>query len=128
MQARDFALCISVVLVAGCAPARPAEPPGTAAQPSQPAAPPAPRVITVSIGNEPDFIAGNAPLLVQGATDHYQRMFNATLDLYDDRGQPLPYLAEALPVLNTDSWIVFPDGRMETRYHLKPNLVWHDGL
>src|SRR5439155_26474077 len=29
--------------------------------------------------------------------------------------------------LNTDSWKVFPDGRMETTYHLKPNLTWHDG-
>jgi peptide/nickel transport system substrate-binding protein len=45
----------------------------------------------------------------------------------DDQGRPLAYLAEALPVLNTDSWIVLPDGRMETRYHLKPNLIWHDG-
>jgi peptide/nickel transport system substrate-binding protein len=54
-------------------------------------------------------------------------MFNAFLDLYDDQARPVPYLAEALPVLNTDSWTVFPDGRMETRYRLKPNLVWHDG-
>jgi peptide/nickel transport system substrate-binding protein len=54
-------------------------------------------------------------------------MLNAFLDLYDDQARPIPYLAEALPVLNTDSWIVFPDGRMETRYRLKPNLVWHDG-
>ncbi|MPZ15986.1 MAG: hypothetical protein GEU73_16450 [Chloroflexi bacterium] len=54
-------------------------------------------------------------------------LFNATLDLIDDRGAPQPYLAEALPQLNTDSWQVFPDGRMETRYRLKPDLVWHDG-
>jgi ABC-type transport system substrate-binding protein len=54
-------------------------------------------------------------------------MFNGFLDLYDGQGRPQPYLAEALPVLNSDSWTVFPDGRMETRYRLKPNLVWHDG-
>lgn len=55
------------------------------------------------------------------------RMFNAELDYTDSKENPLPYLAEALPQLNTDSWQVFPDGRMETRYRLKPNLTWHDG-
>lgn len=54
-------------------------------------------------------------------------MFNAFLDLYTGEDQPRPYLAEALPALNTDSWVVFPEGKMETRYHLRPNLVWHDG-
>lgn len=55
------------------------------------------------------------------------RLFNAELDFTDARENPLPYLAEALPQVNTDSWRVFPDGRMETSYRLKPNLVWHDG-
>ena len=32
-----------------------------------------------------------------------------------------------MPQLNTESWRVFPDGRMETTYALKPNLAWHDG-
>src|SRR5439155_17572422 len=26
-----------------------------------------------------------------------------------------------------ESWQVFPDGRMETTYKLRPNLTWHDG-
>jgi peptide/nickel transport system substrate-binding protein len=82
----------------------------------------------VSIAVEPTFIAAFAPLPPGGASDFYQRMFNAYLDLYDDQARPVPYLAEALPALNTDSWTVFPDGRMETRYRLKPNLVWHDGV
>jgi peptide/nickel transport system substrate-binding protein len=59
-----------------------------------------------------------------GSTTH---IFNATLDLEDGQGKHHPYLAEALPQLNTDSWRVSPDGTMETRYHLKPNLTWHDG-
>jgi peptide/nickel transport system substrate-binding protein len=45
----------------------------------------------------------------------------------DDQGNPQPYLAQALPQLNTDGWKVFPDGTMETTYRLKPNLTWHDG-
>lgn len=81
----------------------------------------------ISIEHEPNFIAAMVPIAGLAATAFYQRMFSAFLDLYDGQGRPHAYLAEALPALNTDSWIVFPDGRMETRYHLKPNLVWHDG-
>jgi peptide/nickel transport system substrate-binding protein len=47
--------------------------------------------------------------------------------LVDDRGNPHPYLAEQLPQLNSESWRVFPDGRMETTYRLRPGLSWHDG-
>jgi peptide/nickel transport system substrate-binding protein len=86
------------------------------------------RVLTASIETEPNFIAGLAPAGGLAATDFWQRIFNAYLDLYDGDDQPQPYLAEALPALNTDSWIVFPDGTMETRYRLKPNLVWHDSI
>lgn len=55
------------------------------------------------------------------------RLFNAQLALIDARGEPRPYLAESLPQLSTDSWRVFPDGRMETTYQLRSNLTWHDG-
>jgi peptide/nickel transport system substrate-binding protein len=55
------------------------------------------------------------------------RLFNAGLALIDDRGHPQPYLAERLPQLNTDSWKVLPDGRMETTYVLRPSVTWHDG-
>ena len=55
------------------------------------------------------------------------RLFNAGLSLRDAQGNYQPYLAEALPQLNTDSRQVFPDGRMQTTYRLRPNLVWHDG-
>ncbi len=55
------------------------------------------------------------------------RLFNAALVQFDDKGNPRPYLAETLPQLNTDSWRVFPDGRMETTYQLRSGLTWHDG-
>jgi peptide/nickel transport system substrate-binding protein len=55
------------------------------------------------------------------------RIFNASLFINDDRALPQPYLVESRPELNTESWRVFPDGRMETTYRLRPNLTWHDG-
>lgn len=54
------------------------------------------------------------------------RLFNAGFALEDDRGAAQPYLADALPQLDTDTWRVHPDGRMETIYPLRPGLVWHD--
>lgn len=56
-----------------------------------------------------------------------KRLFNAALALIDSSGNARPYLAESLPQLQTDSWRVFPDGRMETTHRLRPGLTWHDG-
>jgi peptide/nickel transport system substrate-binding protein len=55
------------------------------------------------------------------------RLFNAALTLLNERGTPEPYLTDAIPQLNSDDWVVFPDGRMRTTYRLHPGLTWHDG-
>jgi len=51
-------------------------------------------------------------------------MFTAPL-VNADRGLS-PVLSD-VPQLHTDSWGVFPDGRMETAFRLRPGLTWHDG-
>jgi len=110
------------LLTVGCGPA--ASPPATDAPPAgggQPA-----RTLVTAIRVEPTTLAsrlGQGGGATLGTT---RRLFNANLVILDQRGEPQPYLASALPQLNTDSWRVFPDGRMETTYKLKPNLVWHD--
>ncbi len=68
----------------------------------------------------PKIPGGSSPVITK-------RLFNASLALIDGGGAAQPYLAEALPALNSDAWRVFPDGRMETTYKLRPNLTWHDG-
>lgn len=55
------------------------------------------------------------------------RIFNASLTIVDAQDAVRPYLAESLPRVDTDSWHVFPDGRMETTWKLRPGLSWHDG-
>ncbi len=119
---RSAVLLSVAMLVTSCAPSGP----GTQLN-NQAGGAPRARVLTASIETEPNFIAGLAPAAGLAATDFWQRMFSAFLDLYDGDDHPQPYLAEALPALDTDSWVVFPDGKMETHYRLKPNLVWHDG-
>lgn len=56
-----------------------------------------------------------------------KRMFNGTFATIDETGTPRPYVVESLPTLRSDSWRVFPDGRMETVYRLRSGLRWHDG-
>jgi peptide/nickel transport system substrate-binding protein len=60
------------------------------------------------------------------ALNQVKRFFNAYLVVPDERERLHSYLAD-VPQLNTDSWRIFPDGRMETTYVLRPNLTWHDG-
>lgn len=118
-------LAIAITLVA-CA-----QPSATVGQVSD-TTPRAPRVqsrpLVMIVRVEPVGIAGKPPQLDAGTSPYVpRRLFNASLALIDDRAVHRPELAEALPQLNTDSWRVFPDGRMETTYRLRPNLTWHDG-
>jgi peptide/nickel transport system substrate-binding protein len=86
---------------------------------------PAPRTLVIVHRQEPlslyDKVVG------AGSQGFVSELFNAYLALRDNTGAPHPYLAERLPQLNTESWQVFPDGRMETTYRLRPGLTWHDG-
>ncbi len=77
--------------------------------------------------SEPGSIAGTILIPTGITTTTQRRLFNAGLMIEDGDGKYRPYLAEAAPTLNTDSWRVTPDGRMETSYKLRPNLTWHDG-
>jgi peptide/nickel transport system substrate-binding protein len=53
-------------------------------------------------------------------------MFNAPL-VGLDHAVPYAVLSRGIPELRTESWQVFPDGRMQTTYQLNPGLTWHDG-
>lgn len=54
-------------------------------------------------------------------------LFNSGLVNLDRNEVPYGALAETVPQLNTDTWRVFPDGKMETVFRLRPGLTWHDG-
>lgn len=110
----------------GCAPPAPRGPAAELAGGESRASGPQ-RTLVIAVRNEPRAIAALAPKGGGAAPSFSVRPFNAYLDLVDDRGVGRPYLAQSLPELNTDSWKVFPNGRMETSYRLKPGLTWHDG-
>lgn len=118
-------LLLAAMLVAACAPTTPGTP--RSSTQGEPSAPPGTgRTLVILARGEPPSLALRSFQMAGGSSNSYQA-FNATLDEVDEAGTPHPVLAEGLPQLNTDSWRVFPDGQMETTYHLKPDLVYHDG-
>lgn len=123
MKRTSLSMAILALLVVGCAQGPQTGRTGTAQEASnQPA-----RTLVMAIRFEPNSVAAR-PLVPQAIASYLsRRIFNADLALLDGDGNPRPYLAEALPALNTDTWRVFPDGRMETTYRLKPDLTWHNG-
>jgi peptide/nickel transport system substrate-binding protein len=131
MRTIQVLVLVSAMIVAACAPAAQPAPSAARQQGGErgPAAGDQPsRTLVAAVRVEPDTLAARALRTARGvALDLSRRMFNAEMALLNDAGQPTPYLAERLPQLNTDSWRVFPDGRMETTYRLRPNLIWHDG-
>src|SRR5438093_5668544 len=116
---KHLALILAMALAA-CTPA-PTARPGTINSPTNEA----PRTRNRGVRYEITQLAAKwSSGITSGAT---KRLFNAGLTLVDPRGTILPYLAENVPQLNTDTWRVLPDGQMETIYRLRPNLTWHNG-
>ncbi|HEY3116398.1 MAG TPA: ABC transporter substrate-binding protein, partial [Chloroflexota bacterium] len=119
-------VALSFLLTAGCGPAaapRPVEAPREGADRSDIPG----RTLNITIRVEPTTLASRLGQGGGATLNMTRRLFNANLLLLDQAGKPQPYLADQVPQVNTDSWRVFPDGRMETIYKLKPNLLWHDG-
>ena len=128
LQRHGLAL-LSTLLLFACAPAvRPDLPAASGSSAvSNPVRPASDnRTLVVAIRGEPASLSTKE--WVEGlGLGNGKRFFNAHLAISDEREDFRPYLAETLPQLNTDTWRVLPDGRMETTYRLKPNLTWHDG-
>ncbi|HEY3118510.1 MAG TPA: ABC transporter substrate-binding protein [Chloroflexota bacterium] len=57
-----------------------------------------------------------------------ERILNAGLAVIDDAQALHAQLSEALPSTDNGLWKVFPDGRMETTWHLHEGILWHDGV
>ena len=85
------------------------------------------RTLVIIARGELPSLAVKPFVAYSGSLNPPLRLFNATLDYTDEKEVSQPYLQEALPRLNTDTWRVYPDGRMETTHRLRPDLTWHDG-
>lgn len=113
-----------VVIAAGCV--APAPSPGPAGLPaSQSGTDGAPkRALVIATSREPNYLEPS----LQPQNREWAALVAGFL-AYFVPGQPgpVPYLAAELPSRESGSWRIFPDGRMETTYRLKPAARWHDG-
>jgi len=117
-------LALLALLAAACAPAVPSSNGGSA----EPAARPgAGRTLVIMSGAELPSFAGKPLQSLPNPRAAGEAVINANLSYTDERGLAQPFLAEALPDLNTEGWRVLPDGRMDTVHRLKANVTWHDG-
>jgi peptide/nickel transport system substrate-binding protein len=122
---------IGVVLLAvGCAPQAPGTGQGRAGEAGAPV-PSAPKRITAAMmGNPPliyeRIIGGGSGGRVPGL-DALETLVNMGLTIKDDKGVLAAIIAEAVPSLDNGMWRIFPDGRTETTWKIKPGVAWHDG-
>jgi peptide/nickel transport system substrate-binding protein len=124
-------LICTLLLLTSCAPGSPnssGQSPSQAA-PSSQAAPRAvaQRTLQMVVPAEPAAATPRVDSSGGFSTDVSARLFAAGLVYLDQGGVPHPYLAEAIPQLNTETWKVAPDGTMDTTYVLRTGLTWHDG-
>ena len=62
------------------------------------------RTLVIVARGELPSLAAKPFVAFSGSLNPPVRLFNATLDYVDELEKAHPYLAEALPALNTDSW------------------------
>jgi peptide/nickel transport system substrate-binding protein len=66
---------------------------------------------------------GNIP-----GVDALEELVHAGLGNFDEQGELRALAAEAIPTVENGGWRVLPDGRMETTWKIRPNVLWHDGM
>src|SRR4030095_12765905 len=91
---------MACLCLAACAPAARPTGPSESARPSEPTVAPS-RTLVVASRNEPPTLAAKPLRFVAAPRGINVPLFNGTLDYLDNRGNGQPYLAEALPQLNT---------------------------
>ena len=117
--ASSVLLVLMVASLAACAPA--GGPVSSGAGSSESAQPGPQRTLVIALRGEPPSLAAKPVVAFTNALRPPLNLFNAQLDFTDEREVIFPYLAQAVPQLNTDTWRLLPDGGMETTYRLKPN-------
>jgi peptide/nickel transport system substrate-binding protein len=114
------------------APARQAEgnsSTGGAASRAAAEAPAQRKAITIALRTDVNALAGDAEMSggLAPASLYVQEFLNAYLTVRDQEDEPRPQLARELPSLDTGSWKLMDNGRMEVTWKLRDDVKWHDG-
>src|SRR5438093_6544839 len=122
---RPAFLLVLALLAAACAPSVPRTDSGGGGSAAPGAA--TPKRISIAMFGELTNVRSQVMTVTPGLTE-VEQMINAGLAAIDDKGIMHPRLTEAVPSLENGLWKVFPDGRMETTWTIRPNVKWHDGV
>jgi peptide/nickel transport system substrate-binding protein len=124
---RGVGWLILVGLLVGCAQSTSAPRAQTAGS-DGPAHSAGPKRITIAITAEPPALYyALIPSPIRAAPGSIQEVVHLGLTEFDNVGVLRPVMAEAVPTAENGLWTVFPDGRMETTWRLRPEARWHDG-
>ncbi len=113
-------------IAVGCAPT-PSSSTRTQASAAEGQRPAAFKRITAAINGELASLNGKTGVFGVPGVDASEELVNAGLANLADRDTLRPQLAEAVPSLENGLWKLFPDGKMETTWTIRPNAKWHDG-
>ena len=119
--------CALLVILAGCAPSTSGSP-GAAGAPGAPATQGPKRIVIAMAGDPPGISTHINP--AGTATPGLPELIDLVapgLSLVDSDGRRVPLLATDIPSTDRGSWLVQPDGRMQTTWKLRPGVTWHDG-
>ncbi len=113
-----------VGLLSGCAsPGAPSAAQDRAASPRTAA----PKRITAAIKFDPPTLMTKLNPATVAGVDQIEDLVHAGLAVVGEFDVLRPQLAEAVPSAENGLWKLFPDGRMETTWHIKQGVRWHDG-
>jgi peptide/nickel transport system substrate-binding protein len=129
VQASRFASMglIFVAVLGGCAPPRSS---GGGPAPAADPRPAAANRIVAAIRGNPISVSNHLTAGGGGRIDGARELSGLTssgLSANDASGKSIPILAEQVPSIDQGSWVVFPDGRMETTWVIRQGALWHDG-
>ena len=125
------ALSALALLLSACAGPAPQATTQPGAPGSAPTAAPgsSPKVLTFATQRAPVQLfntLGQPETSVGGATNIFS-IPHDLLSVQDDKGNWIPRLAAGQISTDNGTWVLNPDGSMDTTWKLRPNVKWHDG-
>ena len=87
-----------------------------------------PKRLIAAIQSDPSTLTNSLVISSgQPGVPEIEEMISVGLTDLDPNGVRQAFLAEATPTLDNGLWKLFPDGRMETTWTIRPGAQWHDG-
>src|SRR5262245_40801718 len=116
-------------VAAACGPSTSLTPTASDARGPSSVAPSAPKRLTVGVQREPadlGVLFGVGTSNSAGGAGSVKLMVHDKLAIETELDDWRPQLAMALPSVEAGTWIVNPDGTMDTTWRIYPNAFWHD--